>query len=297
MRFIRTKAVVAGLGLALSLAACGDAGSDTESVDVEVKEDAASEFEEGSRMAELAEAGTINVGVKFDQPGLGFNETGSDMPTGFDVDIAKILVASLGIDPEDTDKVQYIETISDNREPFLQEGKVDLVLASYSITDERRQLVGQAGPYMVTGQQLLVPEDSDVESPADLQGKEVCSVTGSTSLDNAEAEGMKPVGFDTYSQCVDKVLDGSVEAMTTDGTILAGYAAQNEGQLKVVGEPFSEERIGVGYSKDSPEMCQWINDTLEQANEEGTWADAFEANLGASGVETPEFPELDPCES
>ena len=297
MRFIRTKAMVAGLGLALSLAACGDAGSDTESVDVEVSDDAATSFDDGTRMKELADAGTINVGVKYDQPGLGFNETGSDMPTGFDVDIAKILVASLGIDPNDTSKVKYIETISDNREPFLQEGKVDLVLASYSITDERRQVVGQAGPYMVTGQQLLVPEDSEATGPDDLQGKEVCSVTGSTSLDNAKAEGMKPVGFDTYSQCVDKVLDGTVEAMTTDGTILAGYAAQNEGQLKVVGDPFSEERIGVGYSKDSPEMCQWITDTLEKANEDGKWAEAFEANLGASGVETPDFPEMDACES
>ena len=122
-------------------------------------------------------------------------------------------------------------------------------------------------------------------------------MTGSTSLDNAKAEGMKPVGFDTYSQCVDKVLDGTVEAMTTDGTILAGYAAQNEGQLKVVGEAFSEENIGVGYSKDRPEMCQWIVDTLTAANEDGTWAEAFEANLGASGVETPDFPEMDACES
>ncbi len=297
MRFIRTKAVVAGLGLALSLAACGDAGSDSKGVDVEVKEDAASDFADGTRMKELADAGTINVGVKFDQPGLGFNETGADLPTGFDVDIAKLLVASLGIDPEDTSKVKYIETISDNREPFLTEGKVDLVLASYSITDERRAVVGQAGPYLLTGQQLLVPEDSDVEGPDDMKGKEVCSVTGSTSLETAEGLGMKPVGFDTYSQCVDKVLDGSVDAMTTDGTILAGYAAQNEGQLKVVGEPFSEERIGVGYSKDYPEMCEWINDTLTAADEAGTIADAFEANLGSSGVETPDFPELDSCES
>ena len=163
MRFIRTKAAIAVAGLALSLAACGDAGSDSEGVDVEASEDAS--FEAGTRMAELADAGTINVGVKYDQPGLGFNETGSDMPTGFDVDVAKILVASLGIDPEDTSKVKYIETISDNREPFLEEGKVDIVLASYSITDERRAVVGQAGPYMVTGQQLLVPEDSDGREP------------------------------------------------------------------------------------------------------------------------------------
>ena len=295
MRFIRTKAVIAATGLALSLAACGDAGSDSESVDVEVADDAASSFDEGTRMAELAEAGTINVGVKFDQPGLGFMETGGDIPTGFDVDMAKLLVASLGIDPNDTSKVKYIETISDNREPFLQSGKVDIVAASYSITDERRQVVGQAGPYFVTGQQLLVPEDSDAEGPEDLAGQEVCSVTGSTSLDNAKEQGMKPVGFDTYSQCVDKVLDGTVQAMTTDGTILLGYAAQNEGQLKVVGDAFSEERIGIGYSKDKPEMCQWIVDTLTAANEDGTYEDAFDANLGGSGAELPEFPEMDAC--
>ena len=77
-------------------------------------------------------------------------------------------------------------------------------------------------------------------------------MTGSTSLENVKAEGMKPVGFDTYSECVEKVLDGTVEAMSTDGTILAGYAAQNEGELKVVGEEFSEERIGVGYSQGLP---------------------------------------------
>ncbi|WP_210649228.1 glutamate ABC transporter substrate-binding protein [Nocardioides sp. SYSU D00065] len=294
MRFIRTKAVVAGLGLALSLAACGDAGEDTEGADVEVAENAADEFDDGTRMKELAEAGSIKIGVKFDQPGLGFKDAASDVPTGFDVEMAKVLAADLGIDPE-TD-VEWVETISDNREPFLQDKTVDLVLASYSITDERRQVVGQAGPYLVTGQQLLVTADSDISDVADVKGEEVCSVTGSTSLDNVEAEGAKPVGFDTYSECVEKVLDGTVQAMTTDGTILAGYAAQNEGELKVVGEEFSEERIGVGYSQDYPEMCQWIVDTITEAYEDGTYEEAFEATLGPSGVEVPELPEMDSCE-
>ena len=297
MRFTRTKALVVTVGLALSLAACGDAGDDTEGADVEVAESAADDFEDGTRMKELAEAGTINVGVKYDQPGLGFKDAASDIPTGFDVEMAKVLVASLGIDPNDTEKVKYVETISDNREPFLEDGTVDLVLASYSITDERRAVDGQAGPYLVTGQQLLVAADSDIESVADVKGEEVCSVTGSTSLDNIEAEGAKPVGFDTYSECVEKVLDGTVSAMSTDGTILAGYAAQNEGDLKVVGEQFSEERIGVGYSQDYPEMCQWIVDTITEAYEDGTYEEAFNATLGPSGVEVPELPEMDPCES
>ena len=296
MRFTRTKAVIAVTGLALSLAACGDAGGDSEGADVEVADDAASSFDDGTRMKELADAGTIKVGVKYDQPGLGFKDAASDIPTGFDVEMAKVLVASLGIDPEDTSKVEYVETISDNREPFLEDGTVDLVLASYSITEERRAIVGQAGPYLVTGQQLLVPENSEVESTDDLAGEEVCSVTGSTSLETVKAEGMKPVGFDTYSECVEKVLDGTVAAMSTDGTILAGYAAQNEGQLKVVGDEFSEENIGVGYSIDNPEMCQWIVDTITAAYDDGTYEEAFTATLGPSGVEVPELPEMDACE-
>jgi glutamate transport system substrate-binding protein len=287
MRLTRTKAVLAAAGLAFSLAACGNAGeSDSDSVDVEVADDAASSFEAGTRMKELADSGKIIIGTKFDQPGIGFKGATDDAPTGLDPEMGKILAASLGIKPED---ITWKETISDNREPFLQKGEVDLVLASYSITDERRKVVGQAGPYYVTGQQLLVKKGTDIK------GKEVCSVTGSTSLDNVEAEGAKPRGFDTYSECRDQVADGSVEAMTTDGAILLGYAAEDPDNLEVVGEPFSEERYGVGYSKDSPEMCQWITDTLKKAEDDGTWAKAFEATLGKSGVETPDPPAMDPC--
>ncbi|HET7532471.1 MAG TPA: glutamate ABC transporter substrate-binding protein [Nocardioidaceae bacterium] len=295
MRFKRTKVVLAAAGLSLALAACGEAGTGGggEGVDVEVTENAADNFEDGTRMKELAESGEITIGVKYDQPGIGFKGAADDMPKGFDPEMGKILAASLGIAPED---ITWKETISDNREPFLQSGEVDLVIASYSITDERRQVVGQAGPYYVTGQQLLVKSDSDIETLEDIKGQEVCSVTGSTSLDNVEAEGANPRGFDTYSECVDQVLSGTVEAMTTDGAILLGYAAENPDELKVVVEPFSEERYGIGYSKDSPEMCQWINDTIEQSFEDGTWEEAFKATLGESGVDTPEQPELDPCE-
>ena len=295
MRFIRTKAVVVGLGLALSLAACGDAGSDSEGVDVKAEEVEEGKFEEGSAMAELAEAGKITVGVKFDQPGLGFKDASAEVPSGFDVEIAKLLIADLGMDPADADAVTWEETISDNREPYLEAGRVDLVLASYSITDERRQIVGQTGPYFVTGQQVLVKSDSDIAGIEDLKGKEVCSASGSTSLENVEAAGAVGAPADTYSQCAEDVLNGTVEAMSTDGSILLGLAAQNDGELKVVGEEFSEENIGVGYSLESPEMCEWINGVLEEAFENGDWAEAFEATLGGDDVETPEPPTLDEC--
>ncbi|MGB0100126.1 MAG: glutamate ABC transporter substrate-binding protein [Nocardioides sp.] len=294
MRINQTlKVATIGAALALALAACGDAGSDDESAtEVDVQENAADEFDDGTQMKDLAESGQITIGVKYDQPGIGFKGAADDMPKGFDPEIGKILAADLGIAAED---ITWKETISDNREPFLQSGEVDLVIASYSITDDRRAVVGQAGPYYVTGQQLLVRSDSDIETLDDVKGTEVCSVTGSTSLENIEAEGAKPRGFDTYSECVDQVLNGTVDAMTTDGAILLGYAAENPDQLKVVVDPFSEERYGVGYSPDSPEMCQWIVDTIEEAQEDGAWADAFEATLGQSGDETPEPPAMDEC--
>jgi glutamate transport system substrate-binding protein len=296
MRFTRSKTILAAFGLAVSvgsLGACGKAGSDdSKSVDVKVNKGAASSFKAGTRMKELADSGKVVIGVKFDQPGIGFKGATDDAPKGFDPEMGKILAASLGIKPAD---VTWKETISDNREPFLQGGEVDLVIASYSITDERRKIVGQAGPYYVTGQQLLVKKGSDIKSVADIKGKEVCSVTGSTSLDNVEAKGAKPRGFDTYSECRDQVLDGSVDSMTTDGAILLGYAAENPDELEVVGKPFSEERYGVGYSKKYPEMCQWITDTIKKAEDDGTYDKAFQATLGRSGVETPEAPAMDPC--
>jgi glutamate transport system substrate-binding protein len=297
MRHTRIKAAIAVLGLSLSLAACGDAGNDDEGGErnVEAASDCDGKFDDGTRMAELVEAGKINVGVRFDQPGLGFKGGTDEMPAGFDVEMAKLLVADLCIDPTDTSAVNYEETISDNREPYLESGRVDIVAASYSITDERRQKVGQAGPYFITGQQVLVKADSDVESIEDLKGQEVCSASGSTSLENVTAAGAVGVPADTYSICAEQVSDGSVPAMSTDGSILLGLAAQYDGELKVVGDEFSEERIGLGYSKDRPEMCEWINGVLEKAYEDGSWEEAFELTLGASGAETPEPPALDPC--
>jgi glutamate transport system substrate-binding protein len=291
MRYPRTKALFAGAALVMSLAACGsDEGG---GIDVEVKDDY--EPPAGSTMERLVDDGNIKIGVKIDQPGIGFKEAGSDVPEGFDIEMGKVIAAGMGLEP---DQIEWVPTISDNREPFLQKGTVDIVAASYSITDERREIVGQAGPYYVTGQQLLVGADDDsISGPEDLEGKKVCSVTGSTSIETVEKEyGAEPAGFDTYSECVTQLQNGNVDAVTTDGAILLGYAAQDPDNLKVVGEPFSEERYGIGYKLGDTEFCQFITDTIQEAMDDGTWKEAFDATLGESGVEAPEPPEMDPCE-
>ncbi len=293
MRITRFKALGAAAVLALSLAACGDDEGSGDETDVAVEEDPT--FDSGTTMAELADAGKITIGVKIDQPGIGNLEPGADAPEGFDIEIGRILAGALGI--EDSD-IEWLETISDNREPFLESGKVDLVIASYSITDDRREIVGQAGPYYVTGQQLLVREEDaeTITGPDDLAGIKVCSVEGSTSLATAQDEyGADPVPLGTYSECVDQLKNSTVDAVTTDGAILLGYEAEDPDELQVVGEPFSEERYGVGYTLGDTEMCEFITDTIKAAQDDGTWETAFENTLGKSGVETPEPPEMDPC--
>jgi glutamate transport system substrate-binding protein len=294
MRLRRTKAALLAAGLVTALVACGEAGEDdseSENPEQDVAED--TNFPEGSQMAEFEQAGSIRIGTKYDQPGLGFKQAGEDTPTGFDVEIGEIIAGKLGIEAGD---IEWVETISDNREPFLQQDKVDLVIASYSITPERRAVVGQMGPYYATGQQLLVSADSDIQSVEDVKGQEVCSVTGSTSLEQIEEAGAIGRGFDTYSECAEQVLNGQVEAATTDGAILLGYAAQRPDELKVVGEEFSEELYGIGYfPKDDTEFCNFLRDTIMESYEDGSWEAAFEATLGKSGIETPEPPTPDEC--
>ena len=286
--------VFAAMAMALAVTSCGDDTSTAEeNVDVEVAE---TSFDSGTTMADLSEAGKIVIGVKKDQPGIGFQQAGDDAPTGFDIEIGRMIAAGLGI--EDSG-IEWKETISDNREPFLESGEVDIVVASYSMTPERQAIVGQAGPYYVTGQQLLVrEEDKDkITGPEDLKGVKVCSVEGSTSLATAEDKyGADPTPQGTYSECVSALENGTTDVLTTDGAILLAYEAQNPDALEVVGEPFSEERYGVGYQKpDDTEFCEFITSTLQKAMDDGTWAKAFEATLGKSGVETPEPPTMDPC--
>ncbi|MGO4758857.1 transporter substrate-binding domain-containing protein, partial [Streptomyces sp. 2MCAF27] len=157
--------------------------------------------------------------------------------------------------------------------------------------------VGQAGPYYVTGQQLLVrTRDTSIKGPKDLADKKVCSVTGSTSIKTIEKEyNATPVPFSTYSECVTQLLNGSVDAVTTDGAILLGYAADNPGKLKVVGKPFSQERYGIGFNKTAGQpMCTFLQQTIKDSFTSGTWKRSFDDTLGgASGATAPKPPAVD----
>ena len=274
MTRMRIALVAAAAAASLALAGCaGGGGSATE----EATEEPAPTFEAGSTMADLSEAGTITVGTKFDQPLFGLVGP-SGVPEGFDVENGKIIASELGISE---DNIEWTETVSANREPFIENGQVDIVVATYTINDKRKEVVSFAGPYYEAGQSILVLADNDdIESEEDLVGQPVCSVTGSTPAAKLAEIGAQPVLTDTYTNCLEPLRSGQVVAVSTDNVILAGLAAQNEGEFKVVGEPFTEEPYGIGLAKDDTDFRMWINDVLEAAYEDGRYEEAWDATAG-----------------
>ena len=221
----------------------------------------------------------LTIGIKYDQPGLGLMD--GNTPTGMDVDVAKAVAEQLGVSE---DQIEWKESPSGQREDLLESGQVDMIFATYSITDERKQRVQFAGPYFVAGQDLLVPADSDITGPDDMGDAILCSVTGSTSAARVNEEyGVQIQEYGTYSECMEAMSSGAIDAMTTDDTILAGFAAQEEfaGQFKVVGNTFSEELYGVGLPKES-EQCEEINEIISGLWEDGTMEQIIEDNLGAA---------------
>ena len=292
---MRKSRLLAGFGLAavtaLALTACnsgtpgaapsGDATAEEETTALwEVATDV--DLTGSPTYDRMVERDGVIVGVKNDQPGLGYEDATSGERSGFDVDIARWIAASLGFDE---DQIEYVTIPSANREQEIVNGNIDYYVGTYSITDKRKEQIDFAGPYFLTGQGLLVAADNDdINGPDDLEGKIVCSVTGSTPLQRIRDEYSPgdTVEYDTYSQCVEQLKAGSVDAITTDEAILAGYVAQEPDALKIAGEPFSEERYGVGLEKGDTALLDWINTLFTEGGD--VWTGVFEEHLAPAGI-------------
>ncbi|WP_201774454.1 glutamate ABC transporter substrate-binding protein [Demequina sediminicola] len=273
---VQRRAVAAGAvaALALSVAGCSS-----------------TEYPSGSTMAELAEAGEVRIGIKHDQPLFGALDS-DGVPQGFDIEIARIVADALGIEESG---IAWVEAPSGERENLIAADTVDFVVATYTISDERKESVGFAGPYYVAGQSLLTRKDDvEITSALDLEGKQVCSVEGSTAAETIAqiAPESSLVLFDDYSDCIEPLRTGQVDVVTTDDVILAGYAAEANGQFRIVGAPFTAEPYGIGLDVDDDEFRLWIDDVLEEAMDDGSWLDAWEETAGVVLPE-PQRPILD----
>ncbi|AVH55511.1 MULTISPECIES: glutamate ABC transporter substrate-binding protein [Streptomyces] len=237
--------------------------------------------------------GHLVVGVKEDQPFLGEKDPATGAYTGFDIEIAKMMSASLGFDP---DTIRFVTIASANRETALQNGQIDYYVGTYTINDLRKRQVGFAGPYYMAGQSLLVRADEeDIKGPQDLAGKTVCSASGSTPYQRLQREfpEAEAVSYDNYSICVDNLLTLQVDAVTTDDTILLGYAAKVPDELKVVGKPFSQEPYGIGVPRNDNALRFALDDAIEEREADGDWKKAYDVTLGLSGEPAPKPPPVD----
>ncbi len=272
---IGTAAAAVLLTATLGLAACGDSGSSS-----------------------APGAGdTLKVGIKFDQPGMGL-KAGANY-TGFDVDVAKYVAKELGKEG----KVEFSEAPTPQRETLIKNGQVDYIVGTYSITDKRKADVSFAGPYFIAGQDLLVrTNETAITGPDTLTGKKLCSVKGSTPAQKVKEKypNVQLQEYDTYSKCVEELVAGTVDALTTDNTILAGYASQPQykGKLRLIGKPFSTEKYGVGLKKGDVEFCNKVKTALEKMISSGEWQNAVDTNLGPAGFTVDKAtnpPKLEAC--
>ncbi|MEU3729441.1 glutamate ABC transporter substrate-binding protein [Streptomyces sp. NPDC033538] len=234
----------------------------------------------------------ITIGIKFDQPGLG--QKTPDGYEGFDVDIATYVAKKLGYAE---DQIEWKESKSADRETMLQRGDVDFIAATYSITPERSEKVDFAGPYLLAHQDVLIRADDDkIKSPEDLNDAKLCSVTGSTSAQNIK-EKLAPKAqlqpYPTYSACLPGLQNGAIDALTTDDSILAGYASQKqfEGKFKLGGFKLTNENYGIGVKKGS-DLKDKINKALEEMVADKSWDKAVKDNFGPANYKNEPAPKI-----
>ncbi|OSP39758.1 MULTISPECIES: glutamate ABC transporter substrate-binding protein [unclassified Streptomyces] len=235
----------------------------------------------------------IKIGIKYDQPGLGL-KTPDGSFSGFDVDVATYVAKELGYE---ADQIEWVETKSADRENALSRGDVKFIAATYSITDERKQKVDFAGPYLLAHQDLLVKTDADITEATDLNDKKLCSVTGSTSAQNVKKDFAPKAQLSNrggYSECLSALQNGQVDALTTDDSILAGYASQDQykGKFKLAGLKLSNENYGIGVKKGDTETVNKVNDALEKMVSDGSWQKAVEENFGPANYKNEPAPKI-----
>lgn len=270
-----SAAAAAALVLSLTATACGGGDGDNEG-------------DSGS-----SGGGKIKIGIKYDQPGLGLKEPDGTF-SGFDVDVATYVAKELGYN---ADQIEFVETKSADRENALKRGDVKFIAATYSINDERKKSVDFAGPYLLAHQDLLVKSDSDISEATDLNGKNLCSVTGSTSAENVKNDFAPKANLKEnsgYSECISSLQSGAVDALTTDDSILAGFASQEQykGQFKLAGLKLSNENYGIGVQKGDTETLNKINAALEKMVSSKAWDKAVKDNFGPANYKNEPAPKI-----
>ena len=245
-------------------------------------------FAAGTTMAKLQQAGEIKIGVKYDVPPFGFKNPETNAIEGFDIDIGKAIATELGVEPK------FIEAISDNRIPFLKDGTADLILSTMTINAERDEEIDFSEPYFIARGRILVKKDNnEIKGVKDLAGKEVCTVLGSTYEETLkkQAPTAKRRLVDTYSECLELIQNGAVDAESTDDVILTGHIIQDD-ELKLVGEPLTTEPYGAGLKEGDTAFKEFVDETIQKFKDDGRWKQTYDKWIGRYTGEDQEPPTM-----
>jgi polar amino acid transport system substrate-binding protein len=236
----------------------------------------------GSTMATIAERDRLVVGVDQNTYFFGSRNPASGQPEGFDIDVAREIARHIF---GDASHIQFRVVDASQRESFLQQGLVDLVVRTYTITCARKESVDFSTVYYYAHQKILAAKGSEIHSAADLSGKRVCAVSGTTSLSRLFTLNPRPTLLEvsTWTDCLVLFQQGQVDAISTDDVVLAGLEAQDHLNVEVVGEDMSVEPYGVGVNKENSDLVQFVNGVLEQMRDDGTWERLYDAHLRSFG--------------
>nr|WP_184485432.1 glutamate ABC transporter substrate-binding protein [Saccharopolyspora gloriosae] len=246
-------------------------------------------------MQKIQDRGHLRIGTRYDHPGLSAGNLRGQQE-GFEIDLGEYIAGKLGLR---ADQIQYVEASSANREQFLAQDKVDLVMATYSITDKRKKVVSFAGPYAAISLDMVAlrGNPAGIQDPQTPRGTRVCSTTGGqvSATIREEFPQTDLIEFDVSSKCIDALKNGTVDALATHGPIGAGYVSKDTEELEMVGRPFYQDNWAIGISKGDTGFCQWLGRTLQQASDDGSYSRAWDASLGRYSKQPMILPEPQQC--
>src|SRR5438034_1691363 len=288
-----------GVALAIvSAAACGGASTPAASQPAASAKASAPKFELSTYQYAIQTKGKLRIGSQEDNPPFSVKNPATGKWEGFDADFGRELAKAIFGTQDDIDKfIEWVPVVSATRIPSLTDNKADVIIKTFTITEERKTQIDFSDVYFVTGQRILVKKSNDtIKEAADLGAKTVCAQRGSTSEQNITKANpaAKVLLLDSYPACLLALQQGQADAVSTDETILFGLAKQ-DANTKLVGKYFSTELYGIGVKKsvggDRTGFVDFLNRTQVAMITNGTWAKIYEQYISPVSFDKKRTPD------